>query len=932
MIAFFRFDGVIKAEKDVIKKKVESNLERIISGIARWEKPDFFFKSLLNEFWDKYSLQNLPKSEILRIKRKIERRFPGVFEFIFLDKNGEVISELSVMDTRKELLKNFFRDLEIAQSGNLKPIQKDWYSFSGLIGPLHNPCHDHVDFNEIRRGFLRDKRAYVYFTRPSQNGMFLAFLNRVPDWDLLGLKDSLRRFNLRNKFSRAFLFDPSSGNFPGIDSNDASDTAGKLKSWLANGLKETLWIEKKTMIQRFLGSGLRLVVEMNLPREVLSERNRVLLIFIEFLIFMFSFIPFWLVHQGKLTFKFNVKIKLFFLFLFTIVVPISVILLSTQAFLMEFRKVIESEIAGEMEATLNSFETKMHRIFGEVQSELTHKINKPFEENLSFQENAIRRMETLIKIISPTSAWMIDEKGAIIAESRMKLKPDTKLAYKFAKGAYIEIFNKLNDSIISTENKAQSYITEFSKAFGMDAQAFLNGIVTGVGKIKEVRFGDKRHFQGTFPIRDKSGKTIFLALFGFERNNLSWKYIQRYLPILSRQLNHTRLLAVSPSNIEFRMPKNSVFWKKLEIARKKFSVQKRLINFRFSQPGKKILVTGVWGEKLNFHLFSLTADEEIQEEERKVTWYLNLYLLGMLLIIGTVSTLLSQKVVHPLINISRGLEAIKARNFRHRIPNDDSDEFGALIRSFNEMMEGLSDLEVARIVQESLFPNGEEKIPGLVVFGSCQSAVQVGGDYFDYFILSPRKMAVIIGDVSGHGISAAIVMSLAKGLFSHPANEADPARILDLLNLVLWKCLKRKKLMTCWAGIIDLEANKLIASNGGHHEAYLVRSGNCLPLSFKGPVIGIGPRGTHKNEELGILPGDTIIQYSDGLIEAITYDESVVGFERFTGILPSLIRETPRKTEKAIREWHEKIVKPGPPADDITVLVLQFPPILENGK
>ncbi|MBI3037426.1 HAMP domain-containing protein, partial [bacterium] len=446
-----------------------------------------------------------------------------------------------------------------------------------------------------------------------------------------------------------------------------------------------------------------------------------------------------------------------------------------------------------MQAILTLFDKQMPKILGEVQKNLEVFLYKPLGRGLNPQELAVRRIEKLINRISPDSAWLIDDQGNLIEQSRMKISSDTQTAHKIAKATYIEIFKNLNHSPEMDEKQLQSAIGEFTNVFGVEVRSFLNSLLASLGKIREMKFGQNSGYQGIFPIRNAAGKTVFLAVFVFERDNLAWKYVQRHLKNLSRGLPGSKFFAFTDSRARKKLPEVSVWWKKLSPLLDEMSQGKRVVKLRFTRTGKTNLVIGIKGEELGCNLFSIKNDDEILLEEGKVRNYLKLYLFGMIFITTMVTGLLSQKILAPLGNLLLGLNAINVRDFRHRIPEGEKDEFGALINTFNEMIEGLDDLEVAKIVQECFFPNSEQEIQGVKAYGRCKPATQIGGDYFDYFPISPTQMGVIIGDVSGHGVSSAIVMSMAKAVLSHPATGSNPAGIMSLLNQMFWKCLKRKK-------------------------------------------------------------------------------------------------------------------------------------------
>jgi len=277
----------------------------------------------------------------------------------------------------------------------------------------------------------------------------------------------------------------------------------------------------------------------------------------------------------------------------------------------------------------------------------------------------------------------------------------------------------------------------------------------------------------------------------------------------------------------------------------------------------------------------------------------------------------------PVRELTQGVSALSERRFDARVPVLAQDELGDLSHAFNEMMEGLADLEIARVVQENLFPRTPVSAASWRVWGTCMPAAQVGGDYYDFFPIDGGRIGVVLGDVSGHGVSAALVMAMAKAIIAHPRTGRDPVGVMAAMQHVLFRVLDRKKMMTCLYGVFDPATLRFSFCNAGQCYPYLVRSGKAEQLKLSGLPLGTRSSRSHQPLTVQFEPGDCLLLYTDGLIEARRPDDTVLGYTGVADALGGLIRSTPEETEKAIRAWHKAVVRPGPLEDDITVIALQ---------
>jgi len=157
------------------------------------------------------------------------------------------------------------------------------------------------------------------------------------------------------------------------------------------------------------------------------------------------------------------------------------------------------------------------------------------------------------------------------------------------------------------------------------------------------------------------------------------------------------------------------------------------------------------------------------------------------------------------------------------------------------------------------------------------------------------KMAVLIGDVSGHGPSAALVVAVAKGLVVHLAEQFNPSTALTSMNQVFMTLLQKKKMMTAFFLVVDSASSTMVYANAGHTYPNLVKKGELTVIEQASFPLGVRIRPIYTNIQMNLDLNDTLILYTDGLVEARDLTGISIGYERFMEIAPSKIRELRRK-------------------------------------
>lgn len=344
--------------------------------------------------------------------------------------------------------------------------------------------------------------------------------------------------------------------------------------------------------------------------------------------------------------------------------------------------------------------------------------------------------------------------------------------------------------------------------------------------------------------------------------------------------------------------------------------------------GQRYLVTALAGRQLdNLSLAMIVPADEIELALKKAqTQLLWLGLLSLFIVSGVVFAL-SRQFIKPVRQLAESVQQIGKRNFTFRSNITSVDEFGDLGKVFNSTMAGMHELEIGKIVQETLLPPAHYRSGRVEIYARSVTMTKLGGDYFDYCQPAPGITGVFMGDVAGHGIPAALIMAMAKSVVMIDSeSQADPSCLLSSLHDVLYKLKsdKFKRMMTCQYMILDDETGVCSFANAGHCYPIIVSdTGSSSEFAeIVGLPVGISRRARYKNHELVIKPGDTLILYSDGMLEA----RNSLGIDYG----PERLLELARKAWHSDVEqyyanlYHENLAWSEKIEDDITIVLVRY--------
>ena len=320
--------------------------------------------------------------------------------------------------------------------------------------------------------------------------------------------------------------------------------------------------------------------------------------------------------------------------------------------------------------------------------------------------------------------------------------------------------------------------------------------------------------------------------------------------------------------------------------------------------------------------------------------FIVLFLVIIVAVIFIIFTL-SGSITKPIIDLKNDVNKISGGDLEHRAKVHDNDEIGDLAESFNEMAASLkehietvtrvtaeqeritAELGVATKIQADMLPRDFPKRDDVELYAAMSPAREMGGDFYDFFMIDDDHMGLVMADVSGKGVPAAMFMIVAKTLMKiRTTAPGSPSRMLRDINNTLCADNPAELFVTLWFGILTLSSGELISSNAGHEYPVLVRSGGeCEVLENENmPPLATVEDIEYFDEKMTLKKGDRLFLYTDGVPEARSRDGERFGMERLTRILERNRDSSAEETVKDLKHEVEIFQPENDPFDDVTMM------------
>jgi serine phosphatase RsbU (regulator of sigma subunit)/ketosteroid isomerase-like protein len=235
------------------------------------------------------------------------------------------------------------------------------------------------------------------------------------------------------------------------------------------------------------------------------------------------------------------------------------------------------------------------------------------------------------------------------------------------------------------------------------------------------------------------------------------------------------------------------------------------------------------------------------------------------------------------------------------------------------------ELRVARRIQHASLPKEVPALEGWEISPLYRPAREVGGDFYDFHLLSEDRLGLVVGDATGKGVPAALVMSTTCGMLQLAAQGSDsssPGEVLKRVNEALTVRIPPNMFVTCFYAILDPKSASLRYANAGHDLPYLHHSGDCEELRARGMPLGLMPGMSYEEKEIELDIGEGVFFYSDGLVEAHDPKGDMFGFPRLRALVAQH-GEQRALGDFLLEELYSFVGEGWEQEDDITLLTLE---------
>lgn len=330
---------------------------------------------------------------------------------------------------------------------------------------------------------------------------------------------------------------------------------------------------------------------------------------------------------------------------------------------------------------------------------------------------------------------------------------------------------------------------------------------------------------------------------------------------------------------------------------------------------------------------------------------MQLVLIGFALVLAAIIVVVmvvSARISAPIRSLMKGAEAVSAGNLDAKLDIRTGDEIETLAHSFQQMMGDLktyianlqkmtsekerveSELHVANRIQASMLPRIFPPFPEIKeidLFATMQPAREVGGDFFDFFLLEDGRLCFSVGDVSGKGVPAALFMVIVMTILRNQAmHDANLERIFARTNTMLCADNDEMMFVTVFMGILDPRTGRLEYISAGHNPPALGRANGEFDFLRSEPSLAMGVMEDMEFTmySTDLAPGDLLFVYSDGVTEAMDASGELFGDERTIAALNALNKQNVRDVVGSMNQEIKAFAKGAPQSDDITMLALEM--------
>ncbi|OIP31187.1 hypothetical protein AUK22_01370 [bacterium CG2_30_54_10] len=891
-------------------------LDGLILRLVRDVDPGSYLYNLLQASFQRCIGQKNWKAAVEVEFSLLRERFPGMIELVALDKDGRLLQSVSDLTGGEEAIRNLYFVMRAFQIENVpleKALQRLLPGTLRFLGPCAAKDQIVTAHGSLCEGQMAAHRRF-YLPEVASQGFLFVFFDRIPEWGVIATWDQARKLNgmLAVRGMKTGVFDISGERFrvpfppwktAVFDDGDWRhfEFEGKLFSVFALNPTGRVWAS----------SSRRHLPDLSVERGAFCALGSLMV----GALFWWSFPS---DHGERLM---PLRTRLILLFIFACGLPLLVIQLMGRDYIRDLhhKRVVEYQDLGER--LLRSFDTLFHQRRSVLERVLTRRFRKLRFNTANERRVTEKVFNRILTACKTLGAGLVDEKGSLIWKFNDPRKHGELRSQKFLATLIKGVLAKINRTDAGENIDTAGLFMDSLTGLGDPIEQ----VAGQVGHIINFLKGQRQTWSYFLPIhRDGPLYRFMLAIL--------WKSGDLENILLSRIFRHAEhhnpeitFYAKVPTFSEEVMVQAIPFKRRLQSIIQAVDARNAPTFDHIDFGSRRFLVVGLKSREMGGAcLLAIKDDSRIRDEVARVRGQLLLFSLLCVGISTFLGVSLGRHFLEPIGNLSRGVEAINRRNFDFRIPIVSRDELGVLSSTFNDAMSGMSELEIGRIGQEILFPNRGWRRGEYQIDARTLPASELSGDYFDLQVLPDRRILFLVGDVTGHGVPAALVMAMAKAVFVGEIGRAhEPHDFLRPLHKILLRTMKKRRMMTCFIGILDPKRNRLTCSNAGHNFPVIFRrDGSIEQLEDSCMPLGSWKTAKFESFETQIGKGDRFLLYSDGLVEALV-DGMPIGVNTLIeAVAGECLAPDPKETCERLLSWHHRLVGDSLQSDDITMLVL----------
>ncbi|MBF0544025.1 MAG: SpoIIE family protein phosphatase [Candidatus Riflebacteria bacterium] len=589
----------------------------------------------------------------------------------------------------------------------------------------------------------------------------------------------------------------------------------------------------------------------------------------------------------------------------------------------ERRKFLETGIINEQRKNLEEIDRMFFEEIRIFETQIKRLLNVEAKSDFELEKTLKDRLQEIFQKYSPTMVELFGQNGKSIFSKGSGEEALINKTFRLMVKSMEKLIAELNNEALKEKSDFKGeMVSVVGETYGLNLEYIFSLFSQNLDQLKIFKFFDSQVIAILNSIRNETGKIHHLVLLAWVPESVEEKYLARVLKKLTgvgasfdmyARTKFGRKIFTSIPWLEKDPRLPPFFWKRnIEIP------ESQIIEF----PYAKYFFTRIPFNQMKYNTLGLiSSDIGIRNEISRLQENFRNLILGIIGALLVAWMIIKKIFLEPFYDLKFGIAALQNRDFSYRVRDLGKDEFGELASAFNMMLESIQDLEIARTLQENIFPEKPLEKNGWIFYGKCKPTTEVGGDYFDYLEIDEKRVLFVLGDVTGHGIPAALVVGMAKAAVFHTSNLYKPEIILDHLGVIITTVLKKKRMMTCMIGIFDTSNGLLTLSNAGQCFPYIIDGKKAEEFKVPGVPLGAKTRG-YKSVTRTLCNEEWLLGYSDGFVETRNTFGEMVGYEKMAEMLPGMKKPSAWETMNNLFLWNESIACGRKQDDDITLLVV----------